>query len=463
MTNLLNYRRFHLVGIKGVAMSALALILRDMGKQVSGSDLAANFGTQAALNNTGITVYNQFAPRQIKEAEVVVYSAAHGGSKNPEVIEAVASKIPICSFPMLIGELSLLKPTVAVCGCHGKTTTSSIISHLALSAGLNPGYFVGVSNFMDHPGGAWGEGELFVTEADEYLTDPENDRKSKFLYFNPRYIVCTNLDFDHPDFFNNLSDVSTAYLAFFKKAPADGFLLVNGDDQALVELAKTSGKQTFTYGFKETNDYRLELINNGFRVFNLRKEVASLSPRLIGEHNYLNLGAAIAFFELLKIRSKEISLAANEFTGAARRLERRFTVGENQIMDDYAHHPTEIAASLKAVKIAFPEHHIALCFQPHTFSRTRALYKDFLKVLKLPDFLGLLPIFASAREPLDSTISSKDLLRDLNRERSSLLLDTDSRFSDLVKTTQSLYPKWVYLTMGAGDVYQKIDLIREAL
>ena len=444
-------------------MTALSLILKDLGKEVSGSDLEANYQTQTVLEKAGITVYDQFAPAQVEKAEVVVYSAAHGGSHNPEVVRAVELKIPVCSFPKIIGELSLMKPMVAVCGCHGKTTTSSLISYLAYRAKLGPSYFVGVSQFMGFPGGAWGNGDLFVAEADEYLTDPITDRKSKFLYFNPQYIVCTNLDYDHPDFFQSSLEVSKAYLAFFKKIPDSGFLLLNGDDSELVKLGRESQKPVITYGFKSSNNYHLELTQLGVRVNFQQKLLAELTPRLIGRHNYQNLGASIAFLNQLGVKPEAVIEAANEFEGASRRLEKLFAVGANLIIDDYAHHPTEIHESIEALRKSYPDHRIALCFQPHTFSRTKALYKDFLKVLREPDFLGLLPIFASAREPFDSTISSQKLLLDLKWRDGSLYLDSDSLFVRLVKVTQSLYPKWIYLTMGAGDVYKHATIIKEAL
>jgi len=463
MSKLLSGKRFHLVGIKGVAMTALSLILKDLGKEVSGSDLEANFQTQSILKNAGLAVYNQFDPAHVENADVVVYSAAHEGSQNPEVVRAVELKIPVCSFPKIVGELSLLKPTVAVCGCHGKTTTSSLISYLAYRAKLAPSYFVGVSLFMGFPGGAWGNGDLFVTEADEYLTDPITDRRSKFLYYNPQYIVCTNLDYDHPDFFQSPLEVSEAYLAFFKKIPDSGFLLLNGDDTELVKLGRKSQKPVFTYGFKNSNNYHLELSSNGVKVNFEQKLLAELTPRLIGRHNYQNLGASIAFLNQFGVKPKAMIEAANEFKGASRRLEKLYAVGANLVIDDYAHHPAEIHASIEALRKNYPDHRIALCFQPHTFSRTRALYKDFLKVLREPDFLGLLPIFASAREPFDSSISSQKLLLDLNWEQGSLYLDSDSLFVRLVKITQSLYPKWIYLTMGAGDVYKRATIIKEAL
>lgn len=444
-------------------MTALALILKDFGKKVQGSDVAANFQTQSTLEKAGVVVYPQFAPSQVEKAQVVVYSAAHKGSANIEVKKAQELNIPVCSFPKLLGELSQRKPTVAVCGCHGKTTTTSLISYLTTKAGLAPSYFVGVSQFMELPGGAWSGGELFVAEADEYLTDPEADRSSKFLYFNPKYIVCTNLEFDHPDFFKDLSEVKQAYLSFFRKLPEDGFLLLNGDDPALLELGRQSHKRLLTYGLKDTNDYQVLPNKTGCKLLFKHQPVVELTPHLFGEHNYLNLGAAMAFLLQLGLKPEQITKGANEFRGAARRLELLFKIGQNLIIDDYAHHPTEIAASLQALRQAFPEHRIALCFQPHTFSRTKTFYPDFLKVLKLPDFLGLLPIFPSAREPFDFSISSEQLLADLKRPQTSLLLDTEASFSALVKLTQLEHRKWIYLTMGAGDVYQKAQLLTSFL
>ncbi len=462
MNDYLQFQRFHLVGIKGVAMTALALILLDMGKQVTGSDSPETYQTETMLSARSIPI-SSFNQKNVEQAQVIIHSASHQGSQNLEVREAQKQQKQVLSLPEMIGYLTGLKKTIAVSGCHGKTTTTAIIAYVLNKLNLDPSFLVGSAGFMSLPSGHWGKGEYFVAEADEYLADPIKQRVSKFLFFNPHYIVVTNLDYDHPDFFPNLKAVAQAFATFFQRLSRSGTLIINGDDLSLVELAKASHQAFVTYGFNQENDYQIVGQESSLEIFYRKQSLLRLSPKLLGKHNQANLGGAIALLHCLKLDLNQAASYLNDFSGAKRRLELMARVGQNYVYDDYGHHPTEIAASLSALKRQYPQHRLALCFQPHTYSRTKKLLPEFIKVLSQVDYLGLLPIFASAREPQDLSFSSKTILSRLPKKLDSQLLVTDKDWQSLVTDTQTKGSNWIYITMGAGDVYKKSPLLVKSL
>lgn len=212
-------KNIFLVGIKGVAMTNLAVILKKMGKNVSGSDIKETFITDNLLKKNHISWVESFHPEKIPlSTDLVVYSAAHQGINNPQVKEAVAKKIDIASQAQLLGWLTeQFKTKIAVCGCHGKTTTSSLLAYALKKMGVNPSYLVGAPYFNNYPGGSFDSKEYFIIEADEYGINPPLDTRPKFHLLNPDYIICTNIDFDHPDVYENLHQVKRSFLKFFQK------------------------------------------------------------------------------------------------------------------------------------------------------------------------------------------------------------------------------------------------------
>jgi UDP-N-acetylmuramate--alanine ligase len=463
MANILNHNSFHLVGIKGVAMTALALILNDLGKVVTGSDVSGVFLTEEMLQQRGFKIAKNFNPINIDKAEVVVHSASHLGSNNIEVVSAIKKQKKVVCLPELMGELSLKKNTIAISGCHGKSTTSALISYLLFKLKKDPSYLVGTAGFMNMESGRWGSGRYFVVEADEYLADPVANRIPKFLFLHPQYIIATNLDYDHPDFFPNLKSVTKAYLKFFGRLRKSGKLIINADDSALVKLAKESGQPFVTYGYGAKSQYKIKIEANGFSVYRQQKKLISLKPRLIGRHNFSNVTAAVCLFHQLGINLSQTAVYFNQFRGAKRRIEFISKHKNNYLYDDYAHHPQEIIATVDALKNKYPKHRLALCFQPHTYSRTRKLLLEFASALSRADYLGLLPIFASARELSDTGFSTNNLISSLPKNCRCLLLDNKRKWQALVKTTQRLYPKWIYVTMGAGNVDSYIPVLQQYL
>ena len=463
MNNFLDQQTFHLIGIKGVAMTALALILVDMGKTVTGSDVKEIFQTDLFLKQRQIKVFTNFSKDNIKFSQVVIYSAGHNARKNIEVKEAIRQKKIVLCLAQVIGYLTSLKENVSICGSHGKTTTTALISFVFDELGLFPSYLVGSAGFMDRESGKWGNGDLFISEADEYLADPDKYRISKFLFFNPKYLICTNIDFDHPDFFSNLAQVKQAFLEFFKKLNPAGKLIINGDDGALLNLAKKSNKPFLSYGFSVKNDYVIVRDSLSFHVLFQDKLLAKITPKLMGRCNMLNITASVILFDLLKVDLKQAVAKLEKFKGARRRLELIDSINDNLIFDDYAHHPTEIEASIEAIKSSYPNYKIAVCFQPHTYSRTKRLLNEFGGVFEKVDYLGLLPIFASAREKIDKEVSSDKIIEKVNSKVSKLMLKTDQDWLKLVQETQASNKNWIYITMGAGDVYEKTSLLSKYL
>lgn len=472
MRKLLSYQSYHLVGIQGVGMTALALILKELGKTVTGSDLKEEFLTQETLHKKGISFFTAFAEKNIQKQDVIVYSGGHGGIHNPEVKKGISLGRQVVSLAEILGELTKEKSTIAVCGCHGKTTTSSLTSFLGLELGLDVSYYVGAPSFSGKAPGHWGKGQYFVVESDEYVVDPSSNLTPKFLYFSPQYILCTSLDFDHVDVYKDLAEIEKAYLAFFKKVLPGGFLLLNGEDKRLLRLGKRADKKIFSYGFTQNNDFiikniKLNETNSSFDLYAGKNKLGRFELKLYGRHNILNSAGVLALYSLLGKDIGQAGKALKKFTGVKRRLEKHFQLGSSYVFDDYAHHPAEISAIIQALKSRFPKHGIIIFFQPHTYSRTKAMKQGFVDSLRKADLVGLLPIFASARESKEKgQISSKDLVQEANNKALKTqfyLLQEDIDWYEFIRAAHKNYKQAVYVTVGAGDIYKKTLLIKTIL
>jgi len=441
------------------------LILRDMGKQVSGSDLSQQFLTDRILKQAKIKITHNFSANNIQMAEVVVYSGSHQGKQNPEVQAAIQKNIPNITLAALLGLLTQKKKTIAVSGCHGKTTTTALAAYLSEKLTLNSSYYLGGPGFMNYEPGKWAKGKLFFVEADEYVIDPQTQSQAKFLSLHPQYIICTNIDYDHPDVYPNQQLLIEAYTLFFNKLPQQGKLIINGDDQTLLQLVNENDYPHLTYGFKKHNQYRIQPYNDTYQLFKQNKKMATIKPKLIGEHNLSNITAVLIMYEQLGYEFKTTTSLIAGFTGVKRRMEELYRVNQSIIVDDYAHHPQEIRATLKALRIKYPKHQIAICFQPHTYSRTKALFTDFVQALSKADVIGLLPIFASAREREDSQVNHKQIAKALitKYKQTVYLLEQKKDWTNFIKDNQKKTKNWVYVTMGAGDIYKKAILIRNIL
>lgn len=450
------------LGIKGVAMANLAVILMKMGKNVTGCDIGEEFITDKLLLDNKIDWTVGFNPEKLpKKMDLIVYSAAHGGTDNPLIIGAKKRKINLISQAQLMCELiNLFETKIAVCGCHGKTTTSSLLVYTLNKLKQKPSYLVGVPFFNGYQGGDFQSKKYFVVEADEYGVNPPVDKTPKFHLLNPDYIIATNIDFDHPDVYKDIEETKKAFLKFFKGLDSrfcsndrgEKKLIFCMDDRNLMEVAKILPKENYlTYGFDKNADYQITnfKITEDESTFEI-KNVGEFEISLFGKHNISNATAVIVQLLMLGFKVEEIKKALIGFTGAERRFEKIYFKNNIYLFDDYAHHPTEIAATINAIKNRFNNRRIIVIFQPHTYSRTKNLLKGFSESLSLADISLILPIFASSRENSSQfKVDSKDIIF------GSTNLHYVESNACLIKRLDSLLRSGdVVFTMGAGDVYK---------
>lgn len=453
------------IGIKGVAMTNLAVLLKKLGKGVNGADTGEVFITDELLEKNNIDYLVGFDPEKLpKETDLIVYSAAHHGTKNAFAVEGVKRNIKIISQADLMGEIMKeFEINIAVSGCHGKTTTTSFIAYALDGLSARPSYLVGVPFFTGHQGVGLQDKKYFVIEADEYGVNPPLDLTPKFHKLDPDYVVATNIDFDHPDVYRDLEDTKKAYLKFFRKA-LNGRIkapfIFRSDDRNIMEVAQDLPRNSYvTCGYDEGADFQVinPKITEDYSYFELvdKKKKASLGQfkiSLTGRMNIGNAASVILTLITLGFGIEDVRKAIVGFTGSERRFEKIHKNNGSYLFDDYAHHPSEIKTTILAAKERFPGKRIVVIFQPHTFSRTASLLDEFAASLSLADVAYILPIFASAREDVTKfKITSKDIaIRGIKDKIKSF----DSK-DDLIKSLAALHKSGdVIFTMGAGDVYK---------
>ncbi len=445
----------YFAGIGGISMSGLAEILADAGFKVSGSDRAESALTQH-LSQKGIQIhYGQRRENITSDIDCVVFTSAIR-EDNPEYIATMEQNIPHLTRAQLLGQLMTnYKTSIAVSGTHGKTTTTSMVSEVLLQADTNPTLSIG--GILKTIGGniRVGGSDYFVTEACEYT--------NSFLSFLPTIGIILNIEEDHMDFFKDLSDIRHSFREFAKLLPPDGCLIINGDIPDYAELTEGLACKVITYCCTEktsigtTADYYATDITydeSGHPSFTLQHgEDAgrSFSLQVPGLHNVSNALATIALADLVQIDTAVTAKGLHAFTGTDRRFEYKGTIGGVTVIDDYAHHPTEITATLSAAK-AYPHKRIWCVFQPHTYTRTKAFMKDFAKALSLADKVVLADIYA-ARETDRLGISSETLqqeIMDLGQE--CFYFPTFDEIENFL--LENCINGDLLITMGAGDVHK---------
>ena len=367
----------------------------------------------------------------------------------------------------MIGLLvSQFTQSIAVCGCHGKTNTTSFIAFLLHKLNLDPTYFVGSSSFSGLPAGQYGASEYMVFEADEYGVCPPEDKTSKLLYNKPKNVLCLNLDHDHPDIYPQFSDVKDTFLRYFnEQVQSEGNIFLNGDDDNLVEMKKKVAKKTTTFGFNESNDVIVTIVNQSEEKttisLNILEQSFEFDLPFFGKLLITNIAGAIALLISIGCDVNKIQNSTMAYTGAKRRMEKIFHSDGTWIFDDYAHHPTEIRATLQAVRLRFPNKRIILLFQPHTFSRTKLLAIEFAESLSLADLTLVAPIYPSAREKDDITVSSKMIEECAKSLKKTNVIAFSTIHEYIASFSSNLRKGDVIFTMGAGDIYKlKNDIIR---
>lgn len=451
-----NIKRIHLTGIGGISMSGLAEILASQGYMVTGSDMRSSTIT-AKLEKMGIRVTIGHQPENVTGADLVVYTAAVR-QNNPELTAAAQIGIPCIDRATLLGEImKKYHESIAVSGTHGKTTTTSMISMILLEEGLDPTIHIGGE--LSAIGGTTriGSSDYFVAEACEYT--------GSFLKFYPYLAVILNIEYDHADYYKNFDEVKEAFLGFAKLVPEDGCLLVNGDDPSAMDILNQVSCRKITYGLKN-QQYDWSASNISFddmgcatyTLIHRNKPVAEIRLKVPGIHNVGNSVAAVATGVLMGCSLTTAVKALQKFSGTGRRFELKGVSEGVTVIDDYAHHPSEVAATLKAAQNC-AHSRIWCVFQPHTYSRTKYLMDEFETAFNEADTVVLTDIYA-AREVDTGEVNSKMLAEKISAagkkvfyikefENIAEFLDKHTESGDLV------------ITMGAGDIYKVGEMFLE--
>ncbi len=445
----------HLVGIGGIAMSALAEILLDKGYSVSGSDIRASHIT-TKLSNHGAKVYIGHHQDNITGADIIVYTSA-ANPDNPEIVKASELGIPILDRAEMTGELMLgYKTSVAVSGAHGKTTATSMISLIFEHAQFNPTILVGGE--LSEIGGnvKVGGNDLMITEACEY--------KENFLKFHPNVGVVLNIDEDHLDYFKDFEHIFSTFSKFAKLIPKKGYLVLNNDDYDVRKLISHANCNIITYGINLDSDFQAKNITfsesgyPSFDVIHKGEILERFSLDIPGQHNIYNALASIATTYTLGVPIEQINEKLKKFKGTHRRFDILGEWNTVKVIDDYAHHPTEIKATLDAVQ-KIPNNRIWCIFQPHTYTRTKSLLLDFGKSFDGADNIIIADIYA-AREKDTGEIHSKDLVEQINKEgHNAVYIPSFESIVDHLKKHAA--PKDIVLTMGAGNIYEVGNMLVE--
>jgi UDP-N-acetylmuramate--alanine ligase len=398
-------KHIHFVGIGGAGMSGIAEILHNLGFTVSGSD-QADSATSRRLASLGIQVFTGHEAAHIEGAEAVVTSTAVKGD-NPEVIAARAKRIPVVPRAVMLAELMRLKKGIAIAGTHGKTTTTSLVTCILAEAGVDPTFVIGGKLNSAGANSALGKGEYIVVEADE--------SDASFLNLLPVLSVVTNIDADHMDTYgHDFAKLKQAFVDFLHRMPFYGSAILCADDPGVRSIIPLISRPVITYGFGEDAQVRavnVEALAGGQMRFVVQRRNGTVMPEITvtlnlpGVHNVLNALAAIAVATEIELPDEPLIKALGEFTGVGRRFQRygEFKTGDDgtfTLIDDYGHHPVEMAAVISAARGAFPGQRIVLAFQPHRFTRTRDCFEDFVKVLGTADAVLLTEVYAAGEAPI---------------------------------------------------------------
>ena len=422
----------HLVGIGGVSMRPLGLVLRSMGMQISGSDMNASVSTDELISK-GIDVAIGHRAENIAGADCVIRTAA-ANNDNPEIAAARAAGIPIFERAQAWGYIMrAYRHAICVSGTHGKTTTTSMLTHIFMEAGRDPTVMIGGSLPLLGAGHRVGQGDTIILESCEYC--------NSFLNFFPTTAVVLDIDADHLDFFKDLADIEQSFRKFVSLVPEDGLIVANGDDKNTRDALEGISSQNDVYGEHFSSDYR------SFDVVCGGKSYCHLELGVLGRHNAMNALAACAVAWRFGIPAEATEKALAEFRGAGRRLEFKGSYHGADVYDDYSHHPAELHALLSAVRLMGYKR-VICAFQPHTYSRTKALFSDFVRELSAVDLAVLTDIYA-ARESNTVGVSSKDLADQIP---GSVYCPGLPQLTDFLASIAQ--PGDIILTVGAGDVYK---------
>lgn len=422
-------KTYHFIGIKGSGMSALALMLHQMGHKVQGSDVEKYYFTQRGLEQAGITIL-PFSEDNITEDMELIVGNAFREDNNNEVAYAIQHELPFKRYHEFLGDFMKQFISFGVAGAHGKTSTTGLLSHVLKNI-TDTSYLIG-----DGTGRGSANAQYFVFESDEY--------ERHFMPYHPEYSIITNIDFDHPDYFTGIDDVRSAFNDYAKQVKKA--LFVYGEDQELKKI--TANAPIYYYGFEEGNDFVASDIartthGSDFTVKHDGQIIGRFHVPAYGRHNILNATTVIANLFVAGIDMELVAEHLKTFSGVKRRFTEKL-INETIIIDDFAHHPTEIVATIDAARQKYPNKEIVAIFQPHTFTRTIALLDDFALALNEADSVYLAQIYGSAREVDKGEVKVEDLAAKLTKPAKIVTVDNVSPLLD--------HDNAVYVFMGAGDI-----------
>jgi len=444
-----NKEKVHFIGIGGIGMSAIAMVLKIHGFIITGSDIAKSSKT-IQLEDLGIKVYYGHDKKNIEDNVTVVVNSTAISPLNQEMVEAKKRKIPIISRGEMLAEVMRLRYGIAISGAHGKTTTTSLISQILTNTDYNPICIIG-GNHFNLKSNAHCEGcssEFLVCEADE--------SDGSFLKLSPVLNVVTNIDNDHLDYYENIENIRVAFLEFINKIPFYGASFLCFENEIVRDLAKSASKKYFSYGFSSDYDFyvdkssiKIEAPYTSFKAYRGKNLIGVFKIPLLGEHNILNTLASIALSVYLDVDTETIKKSLMSFEGVARRLNILYDK-EITIFDDYAHHPTEIKASLKALRDAYKNRRIIAIFQPHRYSRTKLLFNEFASAFNDSDIVIITEIYSAGEVPIVG-ITGEALSSSLREYHNSVVyienMDEIENILDAKKENND-----IIITLGAGNI-----------
>jgi UDP-N-acetylmuramate--alanine ligase len=452
-------KHIHFVGIGGIGMSGIAELLLNLGYRISGSDLHESDITRR-LVSLGGTVHIGHDAAWISGADVVVTSSAIA-PENPEVLAAVNSLIPVIPRAEMLAELMrLTKFGIAIAGSHGKTTTTSMVAWLLAEAGLDPTVVIGGK--VDCLGGTnakLGQGDFLVAEADE--------SDGSFLKLAPVLEVVTNIDLEHLDYYSSIEQIKGVFLDFIAKIPFYGAAILCLDDSNIASILPEVRKRILTYGLtSQANVYARGITASGlktrFEVCQENEVLGEITLSLAGVHNVYNALAAVTVGLELAIPFAAIAAALQSFSGVQRRLQVKGVRRDIMVVDDYGHHPTEIRATLSALRDAWPERRLVVLFQPHRFTRTKALAEEFYTAFHEADILLLTEIYSASESPIPG-VTAEALLNGIKQHGHRHAYFEPSFEKLLDKAMDIIAPGDVVLSLGAGNIWQAGEMLLEKL
>ncbi|MBN2283047.1 MAG: UDP-N-acetylmuramate--L-alanine ligase [Deltaproteobacteria bacterium] len=439
-------RNIFFVGVGGIGMSGIAEVLLNLGYHISGSDIARSDTTER-LEALGVRVFYGHSAENLEAADVVVVSSAIDGG-NPEVVEAGKRSIPVIPRAEMLSELLKMKFSIAVSGCHGKTTTTSMIATILASGGLDPTMVIGGKLASIGGNARLGDGDIIVAEADE--------SDGSFLKLSPSVAVITNIDREHVDHYPTMGDIKTAFAAFANTVPFYGSTILCADDPNVTDILHQIKRRIISYGCSDACDFQATDISfdgfaSSYTLYCRGERAGDMALRVPGMFNVYNSLAAIAVARELDMDYRAIEKGLAAFSGVQRRLEVRGKKEGVMVVDDYGHHPTEIRATLAAAREAWRSR-IIVVFQPHRYTRTQALFDDFAGAFSDADMVVLTDIYAASEKAIEG-VNSRNL-SDRMREAGMTDVRYISDFDDIVAYLRTVAQSGdVIMTLGAGNIW----------